>query len=167
MKLHLAWFFILAALLAACTAPEQPPAGETAARPTRTTVPTATVDSPQADQASTYETRSDSQGAVVFEVTPLDLSTSAESLEFEVVMNTHSVDLGWDLASQAVLATDTGLEVQGISWPVGNGHHYSGVLAFPAMAPDGVPLLAGAKMVTLIVFDTDVPERRFDWELGP
>ena len=166
MRLHRWPVLTVFALLAACT-PGLSEAEGSAARPTRTTVPTATIDLPESEQASPYETRTDSQGAVVFEVTPLDLSTSAETLEFEVVMNTHSVDLGWDLAAVAFLGTDTGLETQGASWPVGDGHHYSGVLAFPATAPDGTPLLAGATTITLIVRDTDVPERRFVWELAP
>jgi len=154
------------ALLAACTAGPSGADGSTA-RPTRTAVPTATADLPESEQASSYETRTDSQGAVVFEVTPLNLSASADTLEFEVVMNTHSVDLGWDLAGQASLSTDTGLDVQGVSWPVGNGHHYDGVLAFPATSPDGSRLLAGATTITLVVRDTDVPERRFAWDLAP
>jgi hypothetical protein len=114
-------------LLAGCAPPGPSPSGDVAVRPTRTAVPTATIDAPESDPASPDVTRTDTQGAVVFEVTPLNLSVSAGTLEFEVVMNTHSVDLGWDLAEQAVLSTDTGLEAQAASWPVGNGHHYGGV----------------------------------------
>jgi hypothetical protein len=154
-------------LLAGCAPPGPSPSGDVAVRPTRTAVPTATIDAPESDPASPDVTRTDTQGAVVFEVTPLNLSVSAGTLEFEVVMNTHSVDLGWDLAEQAVLSTDTGLEAQAASWPVGNGHHYGGVLAFPGTTPAGTSLLAGAKTITLILRDTDVPERRFAWELVP
>lgn len=110
--------------------------------------------------------RSDSQGEVEFTVTPLNLAALAETLEFEVVMATHSVDLAWDLAAQSVLKTNTGLEVQGQSWPVGSGHHYEGILTFPAKTADGRTLLDGAKSLTLTIRDTDVSERVFVWELS-
>jgi hypothetical protein len=118
-------------------------------------------------ESEPYETRTDSQGSVTFEVTPIGLSVAAETLEFDVVMNTHSVDLAWDLAAQSVLRTEAGLEVQALSWPLGSGHHYSGRLAFPARSPDGAALLDGARILTLIIRDTDVLERVFTWEVQP
>ena len=104
---------------------------------------------------------------MTFEVTPVGFSAAAETIEFDVVMNTHSVDLAWDLAAQSVLRTDSGLEVQALSWPLGSGHHYSGTLAFPSRSVDGAALLDGARVVTLIIRDTDVPERAFTWEVQP
>lgn len=98
-------------------------------------------------------------------MTPLNIDPPGASLDFDVSMNTHSVDLAWDLAAQSVLKTDTGLEVVGLSWPVGNGHHYAGTLSFPATA-EGQPLLDGAATLTLLIRDTDVPERVFTWELS-
>ena len=56
--------------------------------------------------------RIDEQGAVVFEVTPLNLGTPADTLEFDVAMNTHSVDLSMDLAALSTLSTDTGISLQ-------------------------------------------------------
>jgi hypothetical protein len=110
--------------------------------------------------------RADSQGAVKFVVTPLNLAASGETLDFDVSMNTHSVSVSWDLAAQSVLKTDTGLEMKGLSWPVGGGHHYGGTLTFPAKTPDGKALLEGAQTLTLTIRDTDVPERVFVWELS-
>jgi hypothetical protein len=110
--------------------------------------------------------RTDSQGAVEFVVTPLNLSASTETYEIEVAMNTHSVDLTWDLAAQSTLKTDTGLEVQGQRWPAGSGHHYEGTLTFPAQTADGQSLLEGAKSLILTIRDTDVDERVFIWELS-
>jgi hypothetical protein len=81
-------------------------------------------------------------------------------------MNTHSVNLGWDLAAQSMLMTDTGLAVQGQTWPVGTGHHYAGTLNFPAQTADGASLLAGAKRLTLTISDTDVAERVFVWDIS-
>jgi len=160
---------LLLALLAGCAAPAavpgtpQPSGPE--ASPIRTPPPTATPDSPPGPQARAYEPQTDSQGAVVFEITPLDLSANSETLEFEVVMNTHSVDLSWDLAAQAVLRTDTGREVSGLSWPVGGGHHYTAILTFPGRTSDGGALLDGANSITMTLRATDVAERVFTWEV--
>jgi hypothetical protein len=138
-------------LAATATAPEPP-----AANPT-----SAPANAPSANLA-----RSDAQGTVEFVVTPLNLSSPGETLDFDVAMNTHSVDLAWDLAAQSTLATDTGLEVKGTSWPVGSGHHYEGTLTFPARTADGQPLLDGAKTLTLTITDADAPERVFEWDLA-
>jgi hypothetical protein len=55
---------------------------------------------------------------VEFSVTPLNLESPGETIEFDVSMNTHSVDLLWDLAALSALRTDTGLSVGGLAWPV-------------------------------------------------
>ncbi len=136
------------------------PAEATAAR-AATSRPAAT----QPEPAGSAQSREDAQGAVVFVVTPLDLA-AADTLDFDVSMNTHSVDVSWDLARQSTLATDTGLSVAGESWPIGGGHHYDGTLSFPARTAAGEALLAGATTLTLTIRDTDVPERVFVWELG-
>lgn len=171
MNLRQPWALLLVLLLAGCATPvaapsTTPPAGLDG-RPTGTPPPTATLASPQEQERASYETQTDSQGSVVFEVTPVELSVAAGTLEFGVVMNTHSVDLAWDLAAQSVLRTDSGGEVKGLSWPVGSGHHYNGTLAFPGRTPDGTALLDGAGVLTLIIRDTDVPERVFTWEVQP
>lgn len=155
---------LAALLLAACGAPS-----ETVSPPTRTPVPTGTavVTPTEASLGEPSEdlARYDTQGVVEFAVLPLGLDPQAETIEFEIGMNTHSVDVGWDLASQSSLSTDTGLEVGGMAWPIGSGHHYGGVLVFPASTPDGARLLEGAGTLTLIIRDTDVPERIFLWHL--
>jgi hypothetical protein len=110
--------------------------------------------------------RSDTQGAVQFVVTPLNLAAPGETLDFDIAMNTHSVDVSWDLATQAALSTDSGMEVRPLSWPRGGGHHYSGILTFPAKTADGEPVLAGATKLTLTIRDTDVTERAFIWDLS-
>ena len=131
---------------------------------TRTAVPSATA--AVVAEADKGQTRTDEQGAVVFVVTPVNLDSPDATLDFEVVMDTHSVDLGWDLAALAVLRTDSGEEVQATAWPIGSGHHYSGTLSFPSTQSDGEPILDGAAMLTLSIRDTDVPERVFVWDLG-
>ena len=110
--------------------------------------------------------RTDSQASVEFVVTPLNLTALGETLDFDVLMDTHSVDLSWDLAAQSVLATDTGLVVQGQGWPVGSGHHFEGTLSFPAKTADGKVLLDGATKLTLTIKDAGAAERIFIWELS-
>jgi hypothetical protein len=99
-------------------------------------------------------------------ITPLNLAVPGETLDFDVSMNTHSVDLGWNLAALSTLSTDAGLAVQGVSWPVGSGHHYEGTLTFPAKTGDGRALLEGAKTLTLTIRDAGAAERVFVWELS-
>lgn len=112
-------------------------------------------------------TRVDEQGMVVMEVTPLDLGAPGDTLEFDIVMNTHSVDLSMDLATLSTLTTDTGVSVQPTLWdaPPGGGHHVAGKLIFPA-TKDGVSILEGVGRITLTIRDVDAPSRLFEWELN-
>jgi hypothetical protein len=109
--------------------------------------------------------RLDQQGAVVVEVTPLNLGTPADTLEFDIAMNTHSVDLSMDLAMLATLTTDTGVTVQATTWDAPRGgHHVSGKLIFPT-TKDGKSILEGASKLILTIINVDVPSRAFEWEL--
>lgn len=106
----------------------------------------------------------DNQGAVEVKVTPVNLDNPGETIEFEVSLNTHSVDLSMDLADLASLETDTGLSVEASLWdaPLG-GHHVGGKLSFPASV-EGSALLEGAGEVRLIISGLDAPERIFTWQ---
>ncbi len=127
--------------------------------------PTESSPPPTPPMAASDLARTDSQGAVEFVVTPLNLSTPGATLDFNVAMDTHSVDLGWDLAAQSELANDRGLAVSGLAWPVGSGHHYEAVLTFPAASADGRAVLDGALTLTLTIRGTDAAERVFTWTL--
>lgn len=117
--------------------------------------------SPEIDPA----TRVDDQGAIIFEVTPLDLNQPAESFEFNIVLTTHSIDLIMDLATTATLTTDTGVSVNSTLWDAPRGgHHVEGRLIFPANV-NGKSLLDGATKITLTITDVDVPTRIFEWQL--
>ena len=112
--------------------------------------------------------RTDSQGAVQVDVFPVDLTGSDdETLTFDVSMNTHSVDLSMDLAAFSTLQTDTGVTLAALDWSGGSGHHVSGTLRFPAIAPDARPALEGASRLTLTIRDLDASERVFEWSLPP
>jgi len=108
--------------------------------------------------------RSDEQGEVSLVITPLNLNQAWETIDFHVKMNTHSVDLSMDLAVLATLTTDAGQTVQAIRWdgPSG-GHHITGLLSFP-VSVDSIPILDGARKLTLTLKDVDAPERKFVWD---
>ena len=130
----------------------------------------ATLDEVQTENAQAMiavaqETLVDEQGAVSVAITPLEVAHDAATLSFEVAMNTHSVDLGMDLAQLATLTTDTGAAVTATTWTgEAGGHHVSGVLSFPT-DNDGAPLLEGATTITLILENVDGRERTFTWRV--
>jgi hypothetical protein len=139
--------------------------------------PQITVEAPDADLEDTAaqpaapagaavdDTLVDEQGAVVVAVTPLNIGQEGATLDFEVAMNTHSVDLSMDLATLATLTTDTGEEAAASFWdgPPG-GHHATGVLSFPAASGEG-RLLKAATALTLTLVGVDAPARTFTWSL--
>jgi hypothetical protein len=96
----------------------------------------------------------------------VNLSSHDDTLEFDVAMNTHSVDLSMDLASLATLQTDTGLTVKAITWDATRGgHHVSGLLHFPTEL-DGRHILDDAATLTLTIQNVDVPTRVFTWQIA-
>ena len=109
-------------------------------------------------------TQQDQQGAVTVDVTPVNLNDLGDTLNFEVALDTHSIDLGMDLASLATLITDNGLSIQGNFWdaPLG-GHHVSGVLSFSLVETD-ITTLEAASQLTLFIRNLDAPERIFNWQ---
>jgi hypothetical protein len=110
------------------------------------------------------ETQQDSQGFVEVAVKPLNLNSPEDVLDFEVSLNTHSVDLSMDLAALAILTADNGLSVAASSWdaPVG-GHHVAGILSFP-LHFESASLLENASHLTLTIHDVDAAERTFEWD---
>jgi len=161
----------LAAVLAAC-APAVPSNLPQPTEPAPVQAPSTPTDDPALiptlfpnSSARGELTRTDEQGMVVVEVTPINLGTPADSIEFEVSMNTHSVDLSMDLAALATLTTDTGQSVAAAKWEApSGGHHVSGTLIFPS-AQEGRSILEGAGKLTLTIVDLDAPSRLFEWDL--
>ncbi|MFQ6058538.1 MAG: hypothetical protein ACE5MB_06650 [Anaerolineae bacterium] len=135
-------------LLVGCTAPTPRPQ------------PTATVTGSH-ETVQTFPTRFSDAGRVVVDVTPLNLDRPEDTLHFRVGMNTHSVDLSYDLAQLAVLRTDRGDEVAALRWDGAmGGHHVNGTLYFPAVNLEGVQWLE-----VVIRGVAGVSERVFRWEL--
>lgn len=171
-RLTLPLLVILILIMAACTSqPVNPVPVQPRSEPTSNVLPTPTDDPALLptlfpNTAGNDEmTRTDEQGAVIFAVSPLNLGTPADSLEFDVAMNTHSIDLSMDLAQLATLATDAGVTIRAEKWDATpGGHHVEGKLVFPS-AQDGTSILEGASKLTLTIVDVDAASRIFEWEL--
>ena len=111
---------------------------------------------------SSLTTRSDNQGAVTVEVTPLDISSDIDSWRFEGSLSTHSVELNGDLVQKSVLLDDQGNFHQPISWEGAGpgGHHREGVLIFNAVKP-------APQSVELKIKDiAGIAVRSFKWNLN-
>lgn len=87
-----------------------------------------------------------------------------DSIVFNVVMDTHSVDLDkYDLSSLSLLRDEKGNKYNPVSWqaPPG-GHHRSGDLTFP------LPLTISrgeTQYIEMVVKDVaGIPQRVFRWE---
>jgi hypothetical protein len=111
--------------------------------------------------APAFPTQSNDEKAVTVEVTPLNLPQGGSTLDFEVVFNTHSVDLGFDPVAISVLRDEAGREYPAIEWQGDGpgGHHRSGTLRFK------VPDVAGDVVEVIIRDVAGVPERVFRWNL--
>ncbi len=169
------FLFAIGLVLASCSSTSLPTPAQLAVEPTALSptqspaVPTQTSPvqpaQPAGNQVAQLVELTDSQGAVTVIVKPIDLSNSPETLDFEITLDTHSIDLSMDLAALATLKTDTGQSVQATLWdaPLG-GHHVSGTLSFPASI-ESKPILAGASKLTLIIKNVDASERLFTWDL--
>ena len=107
-----------------------------------------------------FETKTDEQGQVSVKVTPQILTDSTQ-WKFDVVFDTHSVDLNQDLVQIAILADDRGNEYQPTAWegPGPGGHHRAGVLIFNPIKPS--PRYIELKIRNL----GGVIERSFRWSL--
>ncbi|MBI3596445.1 MAG: hypothetical protein HY203_04750 [Nitrospirae bacterium] len=101
------------------------------------------------------------EGGVIVKVTPRRLAPGAETWEFEVVFDTHTVALAGDPARFSVLVDAQGRTHSPLQWegdPPG-GHHRKGVLRFkPEPGRDG--------MIELRIEGVGgVPIRLFRWRL--
>ncbi len=116
------------------------------------------LESQQTTQNS-FETKADEQGQVTVKVTPQILN--GDQWKFDVVLDTHSVDLSYDMVQIAELINGQGNTYKPIAWegaPPG-GHHREGVLVFQSVSPTSASIELKIKDVG------GVPERSFKWNL--
>jgi len=131
---------------------------------------------PSADQSEAAATAADQTqtaelGAITFKVTPLNLEDAkAETLDFNIVLDTHTVDLNFDLAELVTLQIGD-QEVAASAWETaGSGnsnHHVEGTLRFATTDADGNALREAATEVSVVF--RGLPgdgERVFVWRLS-
>lgn len=110
-------------------------------------------------QAPDLEPRISNDGPVTVTVAP-SKSISADTLEFEIILETHSVELNEDLMKYAILIADN-KNYEPIAWngdPLG-GHHRKGILRFASISPQP------KSIVLKILRIGGIEERNFIWQL--
>lgn len=119
-------------------------------------------DEPRSVAPAQWERQVSTAGGVEVSAAPGDLSENASSLDFEISLDTHSVELNYDMVAGAALADETGKEYKPFLWEGAEpgGHHRSGILKFNRISPH-------PKNVTLILRGIGgVPETRFTWTIS-
>lgn len=106
-----------------------------------------------------WESKIDEQASVTVTVTPTLLSEESEEWKFDVVMDTHSVELDQDMTKIAILVDEQGKEYKALNWegPTG-GHHREGIITFNKITP-------APKSVELKISDIGGVVRSFTWQL--
>lgn len=112
----------------------------------------------QAKKAVILPPKSNEEGEVVVDVTPVAVK-KGEKVVFDVKLDTHNIELDYDLVAKSQLTDNKGNIYQALSWNGGKGgHHLSGKLTFPSLAKEATSL-------TLAIKNIDNIDRVFRWEL--
>jgi hypothetical protein len=104
-------------------------------------------------------TRSNSGGGVTVNVT-YPHSQAADETRFDVVLDTHSVNLdAYDLKALSLLRDESGKSYEPVRVEnKGSGHHRQIAIVFPKVSP-------AAKRLELVVKDiAGIKERSFSWD---
>ena len=106
-----------------------------------------------------WESKVDDQASVTVTVTPTLLSEESEEWKFDVIMDTHSVELDQDMTKVAVLIDEQGKEYKALNWkgPTG-GHHREGIITFNKITP-------APKSIEMKISGVGNVVRSFNWEL--
>jgi hypothetical protein len=111
--------------------------------------------------AIAFDTQTNDENAVRVDVKPVAL-IAGKPAAFEIRLNTHSVNLNYDMKEISSLQDSEGKIYKAVEWkgsPLG-GHHRRGILQFPKL--EGIP-----QSVKLIIRGiAGVPERSFEWKIG-
>ena len=100
-----------------------------------------------------YETKRGEMGAVTVEITPLN------STEYEVVFNTHSVELDFDFTKIIKLEDNLENIYDAKTWSGGRGgHHLQGEIVFPDINTE-------AQDVTITISGIENKLLSFEWVL--
>ena len=114
----------------------------------------------QPNNSQKLEAKTDEQASVTVTVTPMDISPESKEWKFDIVMDTHSVELDQDMIVVATLVADNGEEYKPLRWEgaEAGGHHREGVIIFNQVMP--IP-----KSLKLIISGIGGVMRVFTWEV--
>jgi YHS domain-containing protein len=101
------------------------------------------------------------ENSVRVDVKPVALIAGKPAV-FEIRLNTHSVNLNYDMLEVSTLQDSEGKIYKAVEWkgsPLG-GHHRRGILEFPKLG--GIP--QSVKLILRRI--AGVSERSFEWKIG-
>ena len=87
--------------------------------------------------ASPLAAQTSQTDGVSIQVTPINVAVTASEWKFAVTLDTHSGNLGDDVAAEAFLVDGAGTARPALGWDGDSpgGHHRRGVLRFAALSP--------------------------------
>lgn len=113
---------------------------------------------PASTAASSLESQTSDAGEVVVVATPKTLRPNQPAL-FDLKIDTHSVELSYDLSAISTITLNSGQILTAQSWDGGSGgHHLQGNLLFPN-------LIGSPKTVTLTLKGIAGQDRIFTWTI--
>jgi len=114
--------------------------------------------STKSENTATLNAKTKSMGAVEVEVTPINVGPGF-NMTFNLALNTHSVELGYDYTQIVKAKDDKGNVYNTISWSGGEGgHHLSGDLVFEELSEN-------ATQVSLTIDSIDDEVAVFEWNI--
>ncbi|KKU25128.1 MAG: hypothetical protein UX37_C0030G0001, partial [Microgenomates group bacterium GW2011_GWA2_46_16] len=119
-----------------------------------------TVEPAPTSASSRFETKEQASGNLTVIVTPQELA-AGKPVTFEIVFDTHSVNLDFDVTKAAELRDEQGNTYGTPAWdgdPPG-GHHRKGTLTFPIPTEKATTITLSLKNIS------GVNERTFLWKL--
>ncbi|MFA6270426.1 MAG: hypothetical protein WC657_04435 [Candidatus Paceibacterota bacterium] len=129
-------------------------------KPKQISSPT-TDNSPASSTLGQWETKTDEQANVTVTITPSDISIDSKEWKFDVVMNTHSVELDQDMVKATILIDNPGEEYKPLRWEGAGpgGHHREGTLVF-------APIKPYPQHLSLIIKGIGDKDKAFAWILN-
>jgi len=107
------------------------------------------------------ESKTNEENSIKIKVTPTDILSNSPVWKFNIVLDTHSAELDYDLIKVVSLFDDQNKEYKPSGWdgPGAGGHHIDGTLAFKAVSP--LP----QKIEIRVLNVGGVASRNFTWQL--
>ncbi|MFH1756507.1 MAG: hypothetical protein ABH969_00515 [Pseudomonadota bacterium] len=111
-------------------------------------------------EAGAFQIQTSDENAVRVDVKPIQLTPGKPAI-FEIRLNTHSVELSYDMVRLSSLQDSQGKVYKAMNWKGSSpgGHHRRGVLEFPEL--QGNPQSIQIIMQNI----SGVPQRIFEWKL--